>query len=63
MVTTPNPLKPAHIPGQNPNTPERMPGHTTYFSRDEGWRTSAPWLLAGLLLFLAALYAFGVIGH
>ena len=25
---TPDPLKPAHIPGQNPNTPERMPGYT-----------------------------------
>lgn len=27
----PDPLKPAHIPGQNPNTPERMPGHTGYY--------------------------------
>ena len=24
----PDPLKPGHIPGQNPATPERMPGHT-----------------------------------
>jgi hypothetical protein len=24
---------------------------------------SAPWILAGLLAFLAALYVFGVIGH
>ncbi len=63
MVTIPNPLKPASIPGQNPNTPERMPGHTTYFSRDGGWRKTAPWILAGLFAFLGALYAFGVIGH
>lgn len=63
VVTTPNPLKPAHIPGQNPNTPERMPGHTGYFAGNGGWRKSAPWILAGLLLLLAALYAFGVIGH
>jgi hypothetical protein len=27
----PDPLKPANIPGQNPATPERMPGHTHYY--------------------------------
>ena len=31
----PDPLKPARIPGQNPNTPERMPGHTGYYDDDE----------------------------
>jgi hypothetical protein len=62
VVTVPNPLKPAHIPGQNPNTPERMPWHTGY-SSGSGWRKSAPWILAGLRAFLAALYVFGVIGH
>lgn len=25
----PDPLEPGNIPGQNPATPERMPGHTT----------------------------------
>lgn len=25
---TPDPLKPGHITGQNPNTPERLPEHT-----------------------------------
>jgi len=31
----PDPLKPAHITGQNPQTPERMPAHTRYaFDRD-----------------------------
>jgi hypothetical protein len=33
---TPDPLKPAHIPGQNPATPERMPGHTGYYEKEEG---------------------------
>jgi len=32
---TPDPLKPAHIPGQNPATPERMPRHTGYYEKDE----------------------------
>jgi hypothetical protein len=32
---TPDPLKPAHIPGQNPATPERMPGHTGYYEKEE----------------------------
>ena len=27
----PDPTKPGQIPGQNPSTPERMPGHTAYF--------------------------------
>jgi hypothetical protein len=63
MVKTPNPLEPAHIPGQNPNTPQRMPGHTGYYSPAGGWRKSASWTLAGLLLFVAALYVFGIIGH
>ena len=31
----PNPLADGHIEGQNPATPERMPGHTAYFSDDE----------------------------
>jgi hypothetical protein len=29
----PDPLAPGHIPGQNPNTPERMPGHTRFYDR------------------------------
>jgi hypothetical protein len=33
---TPDPLEPAGIPGQNPATPERMPGHTTYYDDDKG---------------------------
>lgn len=28
----PDPLKPGNITGQNPATPERMPGHTGYYS-------------------------------
>jgi hypothetical protein len=62
-VSTPNPLRPGNIPGQNPNTPERMPGHTAYFSRDGGWRGHAPWLIVCLLVLFGVLYAVGVIGH
>jgi hypothetical protein len=28
MTAMPDPLEPGHIPGQNPNTPQRLPGHT-----------------------------------
>ena len=28
---TPDSLEPGNIPGQNPQTPERMPGHTSYY--------------------------------
>ena len=31
----PDPRKPAHISGQNPATPERMPGHTGYYEKEE----------------------------
>lgn len=30
--SVPDPLKSAHITGQNPATPERLPGHTRYYS-------------------------------
>jgi hypothetical protein len=29
----PDPLEAGHIAGQNPNTPERMPRHTAYYTR------------------------------
>jgi hypothetical protein len=35
MADTPDPLKPAKIQGQNPNTPERMPGHTGFHEDGE----------------------------
>jgi hypothetical protein len=35
MANTPDPLKPAKIQGQNPNTPERMPGHTGFHEGGE----------------------------
>lgn len=31
----PDPLADGHVEGQNPSTPERMPGHTAFFSDDE----------------------------
>lgn len=36
----PDPLKPGHIEGQNPSTPERMPGHTSYYSDESAKETS-----------------------
>ena len=63
MVTMPDPLLRGQIPGQNPNTPERLPGHTAYQPRHAGLRATAPWAIAGILVLLAALYVFGVIGH
>jgi len=31
----PDPLEPGHIPGQNPATPERMPGHTRFHDHQD----------------------------
>ena len=58
----PNPLEPGRIPGQNPATPERMPGHTRAAGVDH-WRRAAPWLVVLSILGIALLYALGVIGH
>jgi hypothetical protein len=33
---TPDPLRPGHIEGQNPNTPERLPEHTAYYTKGRG---------------------------
>lgn len=33
----PDPLEPGHIPGQNPNTPERLQGEMTTRPRRQGW--------------------------
>lgn len=40
---TPDPLKPGHIPGQNPDTLQRLPGHTRFYR--QSYR-SAIWLPA-----------------
>jgi hypothetical protein len=57
----PDPLEPGHIPGQNPATPERMPGHTHAPVRDR-WG-GASWLIVVAILGIALLYALGIIGH
>jgi|SwirhisoilCB1_FD_contig_91_746386_length_609_multi_2_in_0_out_0_2 hypothetical protein len=46
---TPDPLEPAHIPGQNPNTPERLPGSAGRFryGSKTGWIAV---LIAALLI-------------
>jgi hypothetical protein len=56
----PDPLEPGHIPGQNPATPERMPGHTRSAPHQ---RRLAPWIAIAVIVGLAALYALGLIGH
>lgn len=61
-MPTPDSLQPGNIPGQNPNTPERMPGHTATPRRSD-WPSLAPWVLASVLIALLGLYALGVIGH
>jgi hypothetical protein len=57
----PDPLEPGHIPGQNPATPERMPGHTRL--PPPRHRRLVPLLVIATLIGVAALYALGVIGH
>jgi hypothetical protein len=57
----PDPLAPGHIPGQNPATPERMPGHTAT-TRDRHWRL-APWIAVAIVLTIVAFYALGLVGH
>lgn len=58
----PDPLDDGHIEGQNPHTPERVPGHTRYYSqRSAGgvnWNRSSVLMLA---VALAALAAFIVV--
>ena len=38
----PDALGPGHIPGQNPATPERMPGHTRANRNSSGWYCLLP---------------------
>ena len=58
----PDPLAPGRIPGQNPATPERMPGHTRFGQTARSLRW-APWLAVAVILGIAALYGAGSIGH
>jgi hypothetical protein len=57
----PDPLAPGHIPGQNPATPERMPGHTAT-PRSRHWRL-APWVALAIVVTVVAFYALGLVGH
>ena len=61
----PDPLAPGHIPGQNPNTPERMPGHTGFYdSRTPAGGVRGGVFYAGLvvvLLFVIAVLAIWVL--
>jgi len=55
-MPTPDPLDPGHIPGQNPNTPERLPGHTRYAGEHGSRRV----LVAAVVI--AAIVAAVVVG-
>ena len=55
-MVNPDPLEPGHSPRQNPNTPERMPGHT---SDDDGFsRPRLFYILAPVVLIVAALLVY-----
>jgi hypothetical protein len=57
---TPDPLEPSHVPGQNPNTPQLLPGHTRwYHSKRLHSRTVA--LVAVCLIIGYALLLAGAI--
>ena len=49
----PDPLADGHIEGQNPATPERLPGHTRYYRRGAAQRYSGPGVTAFLIAALA----------
>jgi hypothetical protein len=55
---TRDPLKPAHIPGQNPNTPERFPGST----REKRRSGRAAWIAGGASAALIVGYALVLTG-
>ena len=56
----PDPLDPSHIPGQNRNTRQRLPGHTRWyeFARPHFWKAA---LIAGCLILVYALLLAGAI--
>lgn len=55
----PDPLGDARIEGQNPNTPERLPGHTRFYRKGAAtelrWRWSSVLMMAAGLAALSAL--------
>lgn len=55
----PDPLESGHIEGQNPNTPQRAPSHTAYYTRRH--KASYSWLavfcLSAILLLSLILFA------
>jgi len=54
----PDPLEPANIPGQNPSTPQRLPGAT-----DRPWHTrKRTWIVAAIIAAVIVGYAAVLIG-
>ncbi len=56
VTSLPDPLREADIEGQNPHTPERLPGHTKFYSRDALRPTQdGAFTLLAIVLGIAAL--------
>jgi hypothetical protein len=62
MDDIPDPLRRGRIPGQNPNTPERMPGHTGAPQRRSDAQF-AGWLLVAIVAGVVGMYLLGLVGH
>jgi hypothetical protein len=57
----PDPLKPGHIEGQNPNTPERLPGHTRWYHGRRARYSVAVFCIAAGLIAAYAIILGGVV--
>lgn len=53
--SVPDPLQPGEIEGQNPNTPERLPGHTRHHQTNA--RPASDWIMSNVLMVAVALGA------
>ncbi len=53
----PDPLEAGHIEGQNPNTPERLPGHTRFARTDTPLASNASEGAGNVVLITVALAA------
>lgn len=58
----PSPIEPGHIPGQNPNTPERLPGHTRDLSGYR-YRSAVVYGLIGVASLLALVFVLSTASH
>jgi len=57
----PDSLKPAHIEGQNPNTPERLPGYTRWYHSSRAKYSVVAFCIAAALIVGYAVILGGAI--